>query len=458
MNYIIKIIISVIVILLVYYLFSLIYKRCHGTLAKYKQKSKIINHFKKEKKTANDFINLALINHHGILNNKGETIMEPNGENAIKYYYEYIKNGGNPEVLFNVIDIYALGIHKFEPDLNKAIEICDYIINNIPELETKGKNKKRYINMVFADELNHKNKGETIIDDNEINDNETNDANRIMDDMLNYDTQFFDTDINNNNRLNDLHEILNNGIGDINGIGRIANYIVGNSQNVHDSTINLTLTKSIDNLQQSTPILINKENGLQQIRNLINQGSTDFNDNDKKTNAIKALDSIEKTFSPASLTGGKNILLTDCLNLVWNRINQYPSEQQKDLKNNLINELSDSVEHNSAVCTHGKLARIVDTLNIVDPEVKILSKNMLNGEIVTKANKIKNDIYQNLDQTEKKAIDNINPNEEEIKINKNYENNVKKAIITEIEKDYSGNWDLMNEVKQNMNTWINNIF
>jgi hypothetical protein len=67
----------------------------------------------------------------------------------------------------------------------------------------------------------------------------------------------------------------------------------------------------------------------------------------------------------------------NALQLIWTRIKQKPENQQNILKQNLFNELSEMVEFDDVVCATGRYDRIIDTLNIVDDEVKIIPKKAI---------------------------------------------------------------------------------
>lgn len=475
------------------------------------EREKAFQNYLNNIKQKNDTLNQALMYHHGTTDLNGNTIITPDANKSIELYYKYVEMGGNPNVLFNVVDIYAYGIHNFEstPErIKKAIDICNYIIKTYNGLDDIAMKKKRLLRMQFARELDEisKNGGniggvdaniEDAVANDEENIGEDNDEQEIrhnnqfylgvpgaiggrgrgrrtirngmqgiMNDLLNYNLGTVDTpdinqirmDLENVGRLENLQRELNNIVdgnlvNDINNLPGNQQVRVANSQNVHDSAIGATVSKSINNLENITPIRISKEVGLNQIRKLIRQTT----DTDKRQKALQTLDSIERTGMPTKLAGGKNILLSDCLNLIWNRINQSPEENQDNLKSNLVNELSESVEHGSVVCTQGKLTRIVDTLNLVDPAVKIVPKNLLNEELVLKAKKIKDSVYNKLNETEKKAVDNPEPNKEEQTINENYEREVKKTIREEINKDYA-NTEIAGEINNNLNKWIDTIF
>ena len=88
---------------------------------------------------------------------------------------------------------------------------------------------------------------------------------------------------------------------------------------------------------------------------------------DKKERAICALDEIERK---NQLIGSAGITEVELMGLVWNRIHH---EDNKDrtrvLHENLLDELSDAIEHGKPVCAQGRFNRVLDTLNGVDEVV-----------------------------------------------------------------------------------------
>lgn len=228
---------------------------------------------------------------------------------------------------------------------------------------------------------------------------------------------------------------------------------VNNNQNVHDSGIISTLKQSINKLQASTKMDIPLTQSLKDVRALIMNNANPI----KQRDALSALNSIERN---NSTIGGTRLTLSDSLNLVWNRINQNPDEETRNnLKESLINELSESVEKGSVVCTQGKFVRIFDTLNVVDKDVKIVPKGMIKQEMLNRASKIRNDIYGSLSKEEKDAIESINQNDRQKRINKLYEQRVKNAIKDNLKREYVDNKIItQSEFNNNITSWINTIF
>ena len=179
----------------------------------------------------------------------------------------------------------------------------------------------------------------------------------------------------------------------------------GDSQNVHDSSVLKTVRESVQRLQQNTPIEKELHTTVREVRNYIElQG-----DSDKKRDALKTLDKIEKD-GGVHLTSANDSEL-NALNLVWNRINK--SAMKDNLKDILFQELAGAVEHGSVVCSTGRYTRIVNTLNGVDSVVQIQPKWAVQQHILNNALAIKKRLENSMGAEYKKAIEAIEPNKEE---------------------------------------------
>ena len=101
----------------------------------------------------------------------------------------------------------------------------------------------------------------------------------------------------------------------------------------------------------------------------------------------------------------------ELLNLVWNRIHDDCNKDNIDnLKENLTNELSESIEYGLPVCATGRFNRIIDTLNKVDPLVNIVPTNAINQEMMTNAAKIREEVLKEYSDKDKELIDSTEPN------------------------------------------------
>jgi hypothetical protein len=110
-----------------------------------------------------------------------------------------------------------------------------------------------------------------------------------------------------------------------------------------------------------------------------------------KNNILRVINKINtSTF----VSSKDKLSLKEVLTLVFNNI--YNKDQDDDIKdtflNNLFNELNDCIEYDRVVCDTGIYNRIVNSINLLDPDVNIKSYDSLNDEIMNKCIAIRNNL------------------------------------------------------------------
>jgi hypothetical protein len=194
-------------------------------------------------------------------------------------------------------------------------------------------------------------------------------------------------------------------------------------QNSHDHSVVQTVRQSIQNLIRHTDIDIDIPTCFFQIRERCRG-------NEK---AQKVLDTIEKSTLIQNHAGMKE---SELLQLVWNRIHMLDPDQRETLVSNLINELSESVEHGLVMCGTGRTNRIVDTLNIVDPLVTIKPKWALTQEMTTKAGKIREEMVNKMTAEDKQALEAPEPTLEQENVCTAFNNKLKETLLAQFKRDY----------------------
>lgn len=185
------------------------------------------------------------------------------------------------------------------------------------------------------------------------------------------------------------------------------NFVNNDMQNTHDTGVLGTIKASINKLKENVHI---NNNSLNEIRDYIRSK----NDNRLKGNALRALEEIRNNNERVSSVDSNEM---DVLNLVWSRINSDElKENQEDLKKTFMSQLGEMIEHNNPVCSTGRVTRLVDTLNVVDPLINIKSTTDIRQEMLLKASKIRNEL-----ENKDKNVDDVV---------------VKDTIITQLKKDY----------------------
>jgi len=218
-------------------------------------------------------------------------------------------------------------------------------------------------------------------------------------------------------------------------------------QNTHDSQVLKTMVNSIDNLKENTNITKSYDTVYNEITEYIKQIP---NQSQKIRDALISLNSINNS-EQLMEHGDLKMTGRDALELVWNRIDDPIFENKDDVKNILIEELASMHEHDEVVCPTGRFVRIIDTLNVIDPEVNIKPKYAINEEMMNKSAKIRNDMLNSRD--DKDMLERgTSPNQND------FDNKLKENILDQLKKEYVDTNILNNdEFTIEINKWIDFI-
>lgn len=226
--------------------------------------------------------------------------------------------------------------------------------------------------------------------------------------------------------------------------------IANDMHNVHDHSVIATIKKSYENLAKDTKITTPKNKCCRELRNFVGG----FLKNDKKTDALIALDAVERSFLPHT---GIDATESDVLALVWNRMNgkfASDAEAQQTIKENLANGLCEMIEHGKVCCVTGRLSRILDSLNIIDEAVQIKPTFAINQEMMDKAAKISQDMIDNAPDDVKNDYNNAKDTSAVTALT----NDIRKKIRTELSRDYVDSGILTKEgFDAQINKWIDSI-
>jgi hypothetical protein len=218
------------------------------------------------------------------------------------------------------------------------------------------------------------------------------------------------------------------------------------SQNVHDSSVNVQLKDGFNELKNTSNSSFNKTQIEQEIQENINKL-----DPGKKNRAQKSFQTILKNKTPiSSLNDTEDSLLY----LVWKRSNEPVNKENSDLiKESVVNALIDiSTTGNSVVCAGGRCTRIFDSLVLLDDNQKLArglaTTEQIKNDMLEKSNsilqeKIKEysvelpDADHHRKELEKVAKSYIDPSitVSEL-VEKDFKNLVVKDISESIEKEY----------------------
>ena len=188
---------------------------------------------------------------------------------------------------------------------------------------------------------------------------------------------------------------------------------------------------------------------LKEVRSFLNN----LPENDKRDDALKSLNRIEKNTSPFTFSDMKEV---DVLNLVWNRIHSdVHADNLKSVKESLFNQLADMQEHGVTVCATGRFTRLVDTLNVIDNEVTIKPSYVINQEMMNKSSKIRENMLNSYseNESERKELEKGTSYKQE-----QFDQNLKEKIVENLKEDYVKTKILTQEkFDHQISKWIDNI-
>jgi hypothetical protein len=332
------------------------------------------------------------------------------------------------DTLIAMGDIYRKGAYpRFKSDKLSAIE-CYKVAAMCPDGKVAGLAQIKYIETFEEDILDIDNHGDDL--PTYYSDAICKLAKEII---MNTPYNIFNRP-KNTNMTNDvipfIHDTLNNNTFAIFTRPRVQNttetaVYKNDLQNVHDHSVSHITKKNVNYLKDHYIAESNKTNTTKQ--EIIDQILTHPDlSNIVKGNALLVLDNLNNKEKHSTY----NVTEEEALDLIWNKINK--TKKPND-KNNLVEilakQLDTGVENGHVVCSSGKIARIVGTLDGIDENIT-KSKPMwvLKDEIGTLAGKIMNSNHNNPKETFRQEV--IKTYIEELKL----EPNIVNKIIEEYEE------------------------
>ena len=209
--------------------------------------------------------------------------------------------------------------------------------------------------------------------------------------------------------------------------------IANNSQNVHSSTLQGAAAGSLNRIEQvSGPKPLDEQaTVVRQVAEYID--SSDLTKT-QKDNARRVLSSLND--SEHSRYGRSE---KEALALVWDRIHQPVNDNtREDMKKILAQQLESGVEYGSTVCSSGKIARIVSSLEAVDQEdiVHLKPEWALTEEIANSTAMVRQAKYAGLNEQEKAAFDTIEPTPDQQVIAEQIQGEMVRELHDKCQKDY----------------------
>ena len=171
------------------------------------------------------------------------------------------------------------------------------------------------------------------------------------------------------------------------------------TQNVHDHGVTNILKSNIKKLNENKK-KDDDDDDHDNIINIIDSIITHPELSESvKANALTVIDNLNSTEKHSSY----DITERDALTLVWNKINKNPDNIEI-----LAKQLDSGIENGNIVCSTGKIARIIGTLDGIDSDIT-LSKPLwvIRDEIGSLAGKIMNSNVENPKQEFENSVINI---------------------------------------------------
>jgi hypothetical protein len=212
------------------------------------------------------------------------------------------------------------------------------------------------------------------------------------------------------------------------------NTIRNDAHNAHDSGVTKTTRASVERLKKAVLQQCRDENALRDVRRLIYSADVSA---DKKERAIQALDAVERN---NQLLGSAGVTEVELMGLVWNRIHHEDNKDNaKALRENLVEELSEMVEHDKTVCASGRFTHVLGTLDGVDKNVQIKPKWAIQRELVDRAGVIYKEQIEALPESDRVAVNEPEPTPSQQETYERVMGTIKEKIRDDFSASYVSN-------------------
>lgn len=233
--------------------------------------------------------------------------------------------------------------------------------------------------------------------------------------------------------------------------------VADDKHNAHDSGVTKTVAASIKAIlaRAGDDVDVDVHTALRRLRDHVSASDAS---EDRKRNAVEALNAIERNDHPVSATD--NLMTeSELIATVWTRIHAADNAQNADaLRSNLVMELSEMIQHGKPVCTSGRITRIVGALDGVDDAVRIKPKWALQKEMVDKAGALYAKKVAALDAREAADIEALNPTPEQQVAYDGFLRGVKDEIRAEFTRAYVDDKVMTaDELEAEMSKWIDHL-
>lgn len=231
--------------------------------------------------------------------------------------------------------------------------------------------------------------------------------------------------------------------------------IENDSHNARDHMVTTTAKQSLEKLRAETHIQYDMTTTLKMIHSYIIK-ECDLGEN-LKADAVKVLKHFAANISKLGYQQAKEL---EALHIVFNRIHSQFRDKKSRNKtmDNLIRELSECIEYGDLVCSEGRVNRIIDTLNYIDPLVRIKPSWALTQEMMSKCVVIRDTLMKQETSEIKDALDNPNPTSRQRTLAKKFQTKLKREIERDFTRTYVDSGIMSKDKLTNeLHKWIDAI-
>ena len=238
--------------------------------------------------------------------------------------------------------------------------------------------------------------------------------------------------------------------------GREKALIVENDpHNARDHMVSSTAKQSLEKLRTGTHIQYDMPTTMKMLHSYIVK-ECDLGEN-LKADAGKVLKHFAANIAKLGYQQAKEL---EALHVVFNRIqSQFRDRKERSkVMDNLVRELSECIEYGELVCSEGRVNRIIDTLNYIDPLVKIKPKWALTQEMMTSCVEIRDKIRKRESSEISDALDTLNPTSRQKMLIRNFQQKLKREIEREFVRAYVDSGIMSKDMLTNeLNKWLDSL-
>lgn len=231
--------------------------------------------------------------------------------------------------------------------------------------------------------------------------------------------------------------------------------IENDTHNARDHMVATTTKQSLEKLRSGTHIQYDMPTTFKMLHSYVVR-DCDLGET-LKADAIKVLKHFAANMAKLGYEQAKEL---EALHIVFNRIQSQFREKTERVKvmDNLVRELSECIEYGDLVCPEGRVTRIIDSLNYIDPLVRIKPKWALTQEMMNKCVTLRKKILEREKADTSDALSAPNPTSRQKMLIRNFQTKLKREIERDFTRTYVDSGIMSKDMlKIELNKWIDSI-